>query len=100
MSPFVGIRDGAVFVGHKSYSGLVYRGISDPSRRSTLNVKIWLGGSAKVTQLMREEETKKKRKTKEMKKRKRERNKKTKRREKRKRAKESSILTDGGRRLS
>ena len=33
--PFVGIREEAFSVGHKSYSGLVYRGISDPTRRST-----------------------------------------------------------------
>ena len=47
MPLFVGIRDGAVFVGHKSYSGLVYRGISDPSRRSTLIV-VGYPGSAPI----------------------------------------------------
>ena len=40
MPPFVGIRDGAFSVGLKSYSGLVYRGISDPTRRPTVFVVI------------------------------------------------------------
>ena len=40
MPPFVGIRDGAFFVGLKSYSGLVYLGISDPNRRPTVFVEI------------------------------------------------------------
>ena len=49
MPPFVGIRDGAFLVGLKSYSGLVYRGISDPTRRSTLNVgKIGRGAGVSV----------------------------------------------------
>ena len=38
--PFVGKRDGAFSVGRKSYSGLVYRGISDPTRRPT--VFLWI----------------------------------------------------------